>query len=214
MIITDIGIRRRGLAAITFEPAPPKINGAEYEGDRLLIDREIIARCSLKKGEELSLTDIKELCRVSESYRAKQAAIWYLSRGDYSEKALFEKLCKGYSEPAAAFAVAQMISRGYVNDYNYATRLAKKFREENRSKRDTMERLYIKGIPTNLAKTVLLEQEFDLDEAERAAGLIKKKYINKIGDDAAVQKTVAALQRKGFSFTDIKKALETVLNEL
>ncbi len=214
MIITDIAIRRRGLSAITFTPAPPKIEGAEYEGERLLIDREIIARCHLKKEEELEVADLKELVLVSESFRAKQKAIWYLSGGDCSEKALFEKLCKSFSEKAAAFGVAQMVKRGYVDDYKYATRLAKKFREENRSKRDAAERLYLKGIPADLAKEVLLEQNYGEDEALRAAEIIRKSYINKIGDDESVKKTVMALQRKGFGFSDIKKALEIILNEL
>ncbi len=214
MTVTDIAIRRRGLSAVTLSPPPEKIADGEYEGERLLIDREILARCQIEKGSELGEEDVKNLCYVSACFRAKQKAIWHLSQSDHSEKALFEKLCRSFPEKAAAFAVAMMRERGYVDDRKYARYLAKKFRTENRSKRETLEKMYLKGIPTDLAKEVLSDAGFEDDECQRAVALIKSRYLSKINDEDGVKKVIAALQRKGFSFADIKKALEIILQEI
>ena len=117
MTVCEIAIRRKSRVAISLlPPPPPNIEGAEYEGEKLLIDKTISARCNITKNAELSLEDIKQLVYVSECYRAKQRAIWLLSGQDYSEKGLFEKLTKNFTPKASAFAVSQMVERRFIND--------------------------------------------------------------------------------------------------
>ena len=212
MVVVDIAIRRQGLSAVVFSPAPKKdIEYAEYEGEKLLLDREILARCQIKKGSELGVEDLKQLCYVSQCYRAKQRALWHLSQSDHSEKALYEKLLRKFPKKAADFAVAQMRERGYVCDEKYADALAKKLALQNYSKRAALEKMYLKGIGTDLAKEALSNNNFAETEAQRVLALLKTKYTKQISDDEGIKKTVAALSRKGFSFSDIKKALESLL---
>ena len=155
MRVLEIGIRRRHLAALTLSPLPPKIDCAEYENDRLLIDREILDRCKIKKGSALSFEEVKELVFVSESYRAKQRAIWYLSKSDLSEKGLYNKLRRSFSDKASAFATEQMIKRGYVDDRRYAENLARILSEKNISANAAVGKMLEKGLELTLAKEVL-----------------------------------------------------------
>lgn len=214
MTVTDLGIRRKGLAAVTFSPPPPAdLYGAEYEGERLLIDREIIARCDLKKGAVFSEDDIKQLVFVNQCYRAKTRAVYYLSRRDYSEKGLYDKLCKDFIPKAAAFAVEQMKNKGFLNDERYALNLIQNLRGKNRSGRDILNKLCLKGVPRDLAVRLIGENQLALTDKERAKALITAKYLNKIRDEDDRRKTVQALLRRGFPFADIKTALKEVLSE-
>ena len=212
MKVVNIEIRRKHLAAITLFPAPEKIGTGEYEGDKVLIDREILSRCSVSINTELSVEELKELIYVSECYRAKEKAVWYLSRGDLSEKALFEKLKRSFSEKAAAFALSQMVKRGYVNDRRYAENLAKKFAGQNVSARASIGKMLEKGVPLDLAKEVL--QGSKGTDSERAYKLLCSKYKNKTESEDDRRRTIAALQRRGFSYSDINTALKMMWDEV
>lgn len=205
MRVVNIEVRRRHLAAVSLLPEPEKINEAEYEGNKLLIDREILRRCNIEIGCELSNEEIKELVLVSESYRAKERAVWYLSKADTTEKALFEKLCRNFSEKAAAFAVAQMVKKGYVNDRRFAENYANSLINRNVSKRAALGKMLQKGVPLDMAKEVLSKRQED--ESLAALTLLETKYKNKLSDEDGIRKTVAALYRRGFSYSDIKTAL-------
>lgn len=208
MRVLEIATRRRGLAALQLEPAPARdIPGAVYENETVLIDRVILSRCDIGKGTELGEADLRELVLVSESYRAKQRAIWILSQGDASEQALYDKLCRNFTEPAAAFAVGQMVKKGYLNDRAYAERLIAKCKEKRLSRRATQSCLFEKGVPAAIVKEVMEQAGLQDSEVERAVALLQTKYKNKLADEEGIRKTVAALQRRGFSYSDIKTAL-------
>lgn len=211
MKVTDIAPRRRHLAAVSLFPGPEKIKEAEYEGDNILIDVEILKRCNILKGSELSLAELKELIFVSECYRAKERAVWYLSKGDLSEKALFDKLNRGFSQKASAFAVAQMVKRGYIDDKRYAENLARRLAEKNVSGNAAVGKMLQKGVPLELAKQVL--KDYKSTDCDKAYNLLTCKYKNKLSNEDDLRRTIAALQRRGFSHSDIRTALNRVSNE-
>lgn len=206
MKVTNIETRRRHLAAVSLYPQGEKIETAEYEGEKLLIDREILRRCGIEIGTELEAKEVEELTFVSESYRAKERAVWYLSKSDTTEKALFEKLCRNFSQKAAAFAVAQMVKKGYLNDRRFAENYANSLINRNVSKRAALGKLLQKGVTLDMAKDVLSKRQED--ESLAALALLETKYKNKLSNEDGIRKTIAALARRGFSYSDIKTALE------
>lgn len=215
MQIINIHPRRRGLSAVTLLPPPEQgIAGAEYDGERLLLDREILARCSIEKGMELSVDELKKLIYVSECYRAKQRAVWHLSQSDYSEKLLYDKLCRSFTKQASAFAVAQMVKKGYLNDRKYADRLIEKLKCKNMSHRAVQDKLMQKGVSAETAKEALQCVMLSQSDAERALVLLKTKYRSKLTDKDDVRKTIAALQRRGFAYSDIKTALDKLQKDI
>ncbi len=214
MKVESVAPRRKLRVAVTLSP-PPKadISGAEYEGEKLLIDRKIAERCDIKVGTILSEEDVFQLIYVSECYRAKERAVWLLSKQDYSEKALYQKLCKNFTAKASAFAVSQMLKKGYVNDERFAERLILNCKAKNMSKRQISGKLFQNGISQDISNSLLNEAE-DLSKTDldRAVELIRSKYINKLGDENAHRKTFNALMRRGFLVSDIKKAFNIVAN--
>ena len=212
MTVIDVSIRRKHKVAVTLSPPPEtNISGAEYEGEKLLIDKVIASRCDIVKGAELSYEDVKQLVFVSECYRAKERAVWLLSGQDYSEKGLYNKLIKTYTKKAAAFAVAQMQKKGFINDEKFAAALVSKFKVKNMSKRQMAEKLAQSGISKKISDNLLkLNEDVSATDTLRAVELIKSKYLNKIGDENNRKKVFSALMRRGFSYSDIKKAFELV----
>lgn len=210
MLVKNIAARRKCYCAVTLCPPPPNdIEGACYEGENLLIDRQIIARCNIEKGMTLTLDEVKDLCHVSECLRAKNKAVWYLSRTDYSEKLLFDKLCRTFTKKASAFAVAQMVNKGYLNDERFALSLISRLKGKNASVKDIRQKLYLKGISKDICDALLKSDDLTDSDYDRLLSLIKSKYINKISAEDDRRKTAQALRRRGFSFTDINKALNS-----
>jgi regulatory protein len=212
MRVENVAPRRKLRVAITLSP-PPKadILGAEYEGEKLLIDKKIAERCDISVGVDLTEDDLLQLVFVSECYRAKQRAVWLLSKQDYSEKTLYQKLCKVFTKKASAFAVSQMQKKGYISDERFAKRLISSCVAKNMSERQILGKLFQSGISAEISNSLLKESsDISKTELNRAVELIRSKYINKIGDENARKKTFNALMRRGFSVSDIKKALRIV----
>ena len=214
MKVQNVAPRRKLRVAITLSP-PPKldISGAEYEGEKLLIDKEIAKRCDIAVGVDLTEEDVNQLVLVSESYRAKERAVWLLSKQDYSEKTLYQKLCRTYTKKASAFAVSQMVKKGYVSDERFAKRLISSCLAKNMSERQISGKLFQSGISEEISKSLLKDnKDLSKTELDRALELIRSKYINKIGDENSRKKTFNALMRRGFSVSDIKNALSMATN--
>ena len=67
------------------------------------------------------------------------------------------------------------------------------------------QKLRLKGIDKELSSQTV--ENLNLDEKEEIRALISKKYIRKLSDEADLRRTVAALQRRGFSYGDIRSVI-------
>ena len=179
----------------------------------VLIDLDVVSEYSLKSGMELSEERLSEILDRSDFVRAKERALWYLDRSDRSEKSLYDKLCgAGFKETSAAQVLAWLKSYGMIDDRRLALRLCERYNENNVSKRETYQKLLLKGIPRDIAKEVTDDTEFD--ESEQIRALIEKKYYRKLTDKESVQKVYAALVRKGFSFGAVRNELKKYSEEM
>lgn len=208
MIIKDIKKRRKSLYAIEFcEGAELSFSKCELDSTGLpLIDATLVAEKGLSKGDALTNESFCELVEESFYRRAKQRALWYLSRGDLAEKELYKKLVKVFPETAAARAVAKIKELGYIDDERYALRLAENLLKVKRvGTREALAVMTLKGIDRDIAKYALEDTECDTVAVIKE--LIVKKYKNRLGDKKETQKVIAALARRGYGFSDIRSAL-------
>ena len=179
----------------------------------IFIDNDICVDFGICEGLNLTLEQIEEIKFESEYQRAKSRALWYLDRMDYTEKKLFEKLVMaGFDKKASAKVLSNLTEFGIVDDRRFAIRYAERLMESNISKRQALGKLYQKGVPYDLAKEVLEDQK--VDASEQLAELISKKYANKLLAENGTQKVFAALVRRGFSYSDVKSALNKFNEEL
>ena len=193
MRIDDISPRRKGLCAVT------------ADGEEYLLNSETVEMHRLKKGQQIEPQFLSSLKKESDLDRAKSRALWYISRGDHSKKALFDKLRRAFPPEAAEAAVERMCELGLIDDRRYAEQLAKSMSDGNRSKREILRKLFEKGIPNEVAKEAV--DALECDAVAQITELIEKKYVRRLDSEEGVQKVFAALVRRGFSFGDVKSAL-------
>ena len=68
--------------------------------------------------------------------------------------------------------------------------------------------LAFRGIDREIVENTV--DSLDNDPQKSIIMLVKKKYINKLNDEKGKKRTVDALLRLGYSYSDIKNALNTI----
>ena len=98
-------------------------------------DREVLKGYSLSaptysaigspiRGEEISGRDFELILKEDEEYRCIKKALSLLSYADNNRRNLYSKLCRaGFSREAAASAVEECLSLGYINERRQLARL-------------------------------------------------------------------------------------------
>lgn len=176
------------------------------------LDSRVLIDEGIKKGISISDEQLHSLVIASEQRRAKEKALYLLGFRDHSRKELLDKLKRTNSEQAAEYAAEKMAELGFVNDDNYARRYAAQLAEiKHMSLLGIRQKLYEKGFERELIDDVISELELDPQENIRA--LIERKYIKYLHDEKGIKKTVSALQRMGYGWSDINSVIEEYTEE-
>ena len=142
-----------------------------------------------------------------DKYRAAlDAAAKQLSYRALSAKMLRDKLlAKGHDEEAADYALAWLTERSLLNDEVYAESVVRGYTRKGYGAARIRQELTRRGIDRETADTAM--QTFSPDEGQMLA-LLEKRLRGDVSDRKEIEKAVAALQRRGFAWGDIKRALE------
>ena len=125
----------------------------------------------------------------------------------HSEKELVMKLVlKGHKKEYAVNAVSLLKEYNYVNDERTAEIYAKDlFERKGMSVNGIINELCRKGISREIACNAV--EKLDNDPILRIIDLLNRKYSRFLSDEKGIRKTVSALQRLGYSWSDIRTAL-------
>ena len=177
----------------------------------LTVDEMYFASLYLKDGQEISEQEYAELEKTVNIRRAYNCAVSLLSRRDHSKKELMRKLKeKGYSKGAEA-AVEKLANSGYVDDERFCRLYASELiRLKGYGRKRVEQELYLKGVDREIISGVLDEISFDTD---RLSDIIKRKNLAKMTDEKGRQKAFNALLRLGYSYSEIRDALENMQEE-
>lgn len=146
--------------------------------------------------------------------RAKKRALYLLGERAFCRAELLKKLAVTYGTDIAEQAMEYIDDLGYINDEEYAVKLAdylihrKKF-GLFRAKREMLSR----GLDRELCENVLSEIPSDeLDE--ELVELIEKRYSAKISDFDDRRRTTAALVRRGYDFGSVRRCIDYVAENI
>ncbi len=182
-------------------------------GDTLMLDKDVVSEHVLRPDAVLEPEKIEELTYESDYRRAKSRALWYLDRGDRTEKGLYRKLVEaGFDKRASAAVIARLVELDLLNDRRFAENYAYRCAQANISRREAVNKMMAKGVPYDIAKEAA--DGMETDETEQIRTLLERKYANRLLQENGTQKVYAALARKGFSFEAIKAALRQYNEEL
>lgn len=195
MLITAIEPRRKAMSALYLD--------GEYV---MNLDTRTLIENRFDVGKDIDDEDLHEIIRLSNERRAKEKALWLISYRDHSKKELADKIKRTCDEESADKAVERMEELGLVNDESYALHYAQKLIfTKHMSKNAVVYELARKGIDKELAAEIL--EEIEVDSSEQIRIIIDKKYKN-ISDEKIRRRAVAALQRLGYRWDEIKGVIE------
>lgn len=202
MIITDIIKEKKHLCRVVFDC-----------GREELLDIDTVSVSCLHKQDSITEEKLTEIIAESNYNRAKNRALWYLDRRAYTEKELYNKLLqKGFERKALARVVARFVELGLLDDRRFAENYLEQLYGANTSKREVYHKMINKGIPKSLIDELLESQE--VDEGAQIREIINKKYRFKLEAQENVKKVYAALVRKGFSYSAVRRELYSYSEEI
>ena len=175
------------------------------------LDEDTFAGASLHEGDDLEPWQVEELRKQSDTRRALDKAMDYLSLRDHAAGELYQKLCRKFDEHSAAYAVARAGELGLLDDAGFARRRAAGLLRKRKSRREILRDLAAKGIDRDTAAQAveaLYDSGEDGEDPEEAAAraLVERQYAAKLAAGKRDQ-VAAALARRGFSHAIIRTVL-------
>jgi Uncharacterized protein conserved in bacteria len=201
MLITAVEPRRKGLSALFLDGEPA-----------VSVDTETLLKAGLKPGAELDDDRLHELILASDRRRAEEKALYLLEHRSHSQKELADKISRVTSHEAAEAAAAHMAELGLVDDAAYARALAGELlNRKGYSASRARQELLRKGIDRELAEQAV--EESAPDPVEKIKELLQRKYLGVLDDERGRRRCIAALQRLGYRWDDIRTALRRTVGE-
>lgn len=175
-------------------------------GGRLLrITPEELLRFDLRPGMDLAEDVLEELNRAAARSLTRQQAAEMAGRRMLSRKELSDRLVKKGTDPQEAQETAQWLADlGAVDDTAYAEVIVRHYAAMGYGPGRVRQELQHRGVPRELWDDALARMP---DPEEAIDRFLTAKLRGKTPDRATLQRLSAALQRRGFSWQDIRPAL-------
>lgn len=181
------------------------------DGEYLLTVDEIFwFSCGYISGDEIDEEELTAFKEAAGSRCAFNSALNSLDYRDHSEREIRTKLLRKYDADCVEETVRKLVELDLVNDERYAENYARELYEHKKfGKMRIKSELRAKGIAADIANEAVdaLFEEEEPDNIQRIVDIIGKRYYNRMNDDVGRKKVFAALQRMGYSFSDIREAM-------
>lgn len=156
-------------------------------------------------GTEIDEEQWQELVEGINYKKALNKCADLLSRREHSVKELRTKLLRTVDEVSADKAINRYLEAGYLDDEHFCESLVEYlFNVKKYSTAHVRQECYKRGVDSDIIRRVI--NHFEIDNTDTIVELITKKYSSKLEQENGREKVIAALQRKGFSYSDIKSA--------
>lgn len=177
---------------------------------RATVDKDWWYSEKYRNTKEITEDELTELLSSVSFRRAYNKALDFLSRRPYSEKEIKRKLKeKDFDESAIEYAVNRLKELSLLDDERYAETLADHlYTNKKYGAKRILQELNLRGVDRETAQNAVLA--LDKDEINSIVLLLEHKFKGKFNDEKGKQRTVAALLRYGYSYSDIKTAFQSV----
>ena len=176
------------------------------------LELETVMRHRLKIGASVSPESLNEIQAESETMRALDKALNFISRSQKTKKQVAEYLeGKGYLEKTIEAVLSKMSAYKFVNDQNYAKDYARSA-SKNKGKRLISLELKRKGVSIDDMSEAL--DDIDSETETEAATKIAEKYLRskeKTRENAV--KCYKYLLSKGFDYETAKEAANKIIKD-
>ena len=174
---------------------------------KMTVDSIYWYTCPWHSRKVIDEDELEILTDEIEKRRAFNSAVSLASTRLHSKGEIVAKLSRKFSRENAEYAAEKCEETGLVNDRDFALLYADELanRKNMGLSRIRLE-LRRKGISAELIEEAL--EEIDIDPEEKLKDIIERKYLRYLGDEKGKKRTVNALLRLGYGYSDIKRVLE------
>lgn len=156
--------------------------------------------------------------KCAEPAPAREKALELLTGQDFSCQGLYDRLCRRFTEEAAAYAVSEMLRLHLLDDAKYAKMRARSLLLQHKSRRAIADALRRKGIERQLIQDTLEELYDELEpgtdpELEAASALVQRQYARRLAEGRQ-DLVLAALARRGFSYRVAREAVTSYTQQM
>lgn len=181
------------------------------DGTLLKVTEEELLRFSLHRGDELTEETLVSLRASASVSSAKAEAAALLGRRPMSRADLVKKLKeKGASAAEAAYAAEWLEAVGVLDDAAYAAMLARHYSAMGYGKLRLAEELRRHGIDKELWEDAFAEAPAP---EETARAFLAARFKGNAPDEKELKRAQDALLRRGFSWGEVRDALEPYKKE-
>ncbi|HJV45378.1 MAG TPA: RecX family transcriptional regulator [Bacillota bacterium] len=181
------------------------------------VHEDILIKYQLTKGKNLEQVEWVEILHADEKNRIRHYAYSYLSHSPRTAKELLNYLVnKGFTEKDCLDIVGDCKKEGYINDESYSEQwIESRKRSRPRGKNLIKMELMNKGIEESIVEQQIKKAVSGEDEEEMIHSLIEKKLkCAKFENSYELKKKlIPYLQRKGFSFEQILRVINTIKDQ-
>lgn len=178
-----------------------------FEDDSsLLVFPSVIGDLGLYPGMELSTEELSTLRSSAAQASARERAVRIVSASSVTEKELLHRLrAKGEQDSYARGAVDWLKELELLDDRRAAEQIVASGLSKGYGEARLRQLLYEKGVPRELWQEALA----DLPEAEVGIqAFLSKRFRGKQPDRAEQKRATDALLRRGYRWSDIRRAME------
>lgn len=187
------------------QTSPGRLTVILGDGTEVKSTLSVITDMRLYFGRELDTADIEELKTASIRALAREKALEYLSRRQMSCAELKKKLIdKGEDEGVADYCVQWLEEHSLIDDESYAAAVARHYSAKGYGAGRVRAELSRRGISRELWDGALDAMPESNDKIDRFI----TSRLKDPGDRDAVRKLSQALYRRGYSWDEIRHALE------
>lgn len=176
------------------------------------LDTFILQKNGISEGQEINDDELHELVKSSEKRRAEEKALYLLEYRARSRKELIDRISEESSPEAAEAAAEHLESLGLIDDRAFAESFARQLYEVK--KYGTMrvrQEMYRKGIDRAIVDEIV--DRYSHGAEDKIVQIIEKKYPLYASDEKVRRRAVAALQRMGYRYDEIRTALGNMNSE-
>lgn len=204
-------------------PTVVKLEASKHIKGRVLVffqDAELVKltedevlRHRLYAGKNLTPAEYDDLTEAGKLSSAKSTAARICSNRMLSRGELLQKLKeKGEGEVYANLAADWLEEYGILDDARYAASVVRHYVGRGYGRKKLEQELFRRKIPRECWETALSEAELTENTENIIDRLIEKKLKGRIPDEKEMGRLQGFLLRRGFSWEEVREALERVEN--
>ena len=183
-------------------------DGEHSERKSLVVSEDVFADLGLCAGAELDTDTYEQLDTAAERFEALRRGMYLLSYGANSRQSLSVKLRRrGYDKQLVEDVADELYRRGYINECADAEGVIRACLARKYGKKRIIMKLHERGYDNDVISRAF-DSFGEIDYTANCAELIRKKCKCLPEDRAELDKLIGALVRYGYSYGEIKGALE------